>query len=322
MSCKLLIIIGIVVVAIIFIIIYMSRPKRGYIQENLADSPIPSILYKTGPFTADDIPDEISDAINTSSKYLGCTVRYFDDVMCRDFIKNNFDQGIVDAYDSLIPTAYKADLWRYCVLWKNGGVYSDLSQTILIPFDINENGADMILTKDRSLPWKFPIQISFMATKPKNNFLFFLINNIARDIHKKRKGISALDITGPRAFGRYFRKYFATKTIDFGINQYVGKDNRLYIIDMPFYQANSASIKNLSNDTFIQMYTPNHKKLLYGSANGKNSCSETSPFSYGSDNIQVPHYNILWKQNKIYKSLTTESPGDSTNSDYKTKQPI
>ena len=70
------------------------------------------------------------------------------------------------------------------------------------------------------------------------------------------------------------------------------------------------------------MYTPNHKKLLYGSANGKNSCSETSPFSYGSDNIQVPHYNILWKQNKIYKSLTTESPGDSANSDYKTKQPI
>ena len=319
-----MIVIGVVTVAIVFIIIYTRRPKLEYIKENMTNRQIPLILYKTGPFPVDDVPDEISNAMNMSSRYLGCTVRYFDDFMCRDFIKTNFDQTIVDAYDSLIPTAYKADLWRYCVLWQNGGVYSDLSQTILLPFDINGNGADMILTKDRSFPGKFPIQISFLATKPKNNFLFFLINRIVRDIHKKRKGTNALDITGPRAFGRYFRKFFATKRINFGIGQYVGKDKQEYKIDMPFYQANSTFIKNMYNDVIIQMYTANHKKLLYGTSKGENRGLNlsTPPPAGGSPKIKHPHYSVLWKQNKIYKDLSTEYPGDAAINDDKTKQPI
>ena len=47
----------------------------------------------------------------------------FDDNDCRKFIKSNFDSNILNAYDSLIPGAYKSDLWRLCVLYKNGGIY-------------------------------------------------------------------------------------------------------------------------------------------------------------------------------------------------------
>ena len=42
----------------------------------------------------------------------------FDDNDCREFIKTNFDSKILYAYDHLIPGAYKADLWRYCILYK------------------------------------------------------------------------------------------------------------------------------------------------------------------------------------------------------------
>ena len=40
----------------------------------------------------------------------------FDDNDCREFIKNNFPEVVLQAYDGLIPGAYKADLWRYCIL--------------------------------------------------------------------------------------------------------------------------------------------------------------------------------------------------------------
>ena len=39
----------------------------------------------------------------------------YDDNECREFIKNNFDNEVLNAYDTLIPGAYKADLWRYCI---------------------------------------------------------------------------------------------------------------------------------------------------------------------------------------------------------------
>ena len=35
----------------------------------------------------------------------------FDDNDCADFIRNNFPQEVLNAYNNLIPGAYKADLW-------------------------------------------------------------------------------------------------------------------------------------------------------------------------------------------------------------------
>ena len=52
--------------------------------------------------------------------------RLFDDNDCREFIEKNFNSVVLKAYDSLIPGAYKADLWRYCVLFKLGGIYLDI----------------------------------------------------------------------------------------------------------------------------------------------------------------------------------------------------
>ena len=41
----------------------------------------------------------------------------YDDKMCREFIKQNF-QKCFYVFDKLKPGAYKADLWRYCILYK------------------------------------------------------------------------------------------------------------------------------------------------------------------------------------------------------------
>ena len=54
-----------------------------------------------------------------------CIHYLFHDAECRDFIAREYPPDVLMAYDRLIPTAFKADLWRYCVLYKYGGVYLD-----------------------------------------------------------------------------------------------------------------------------------------------------------------------------------------------------
>ena len=55
-----------------------------------------------------------------------CIHYLFNDADCRAFIMNEYPPDVLMAYDQLIPTAFKADLWRYCVLYKYGGVYLDV----------------------------------------------------------------------------------------------------------------------------------------------------------------------------------------------------
>ena len=60
----------------------------------------------------------------------------FDDNMCRDFIEKNFDESILYTFDKLKPGAYKADLFRYCVLYLNGGVYLDIKYKCINEFKL------------------------------------------------------------------------------------------------------------------------------------------------------------------------------------------
>ena len=54
-----------------------------------------------------------------------CIHYLFCDSDCRSFIAREYPPDVLMAYDRLIPTAFKADLWRYCVLYKYGGGYLD-----------------------------------------------------------------------------------------------------------------------------------------------------------------------------------------------------
>jgi mannosyltransferase OCH1-like enzyme len=51
---------------------------------------------------------------------------FYDDNQCREYIKDNFNKDVLHAFDKLIPGAFKADLWRYCILYKKGGIYLDI----------------------------------------------------------------------------------------------------------------------------------------------------------------------------------------------------
>lgn len=53
------------------------------------------------------------------------------DIDCIQFLKINFNDYIANLFNEIKKGMYKADLWRLCILYINGGVYADVD---LVPY--------------------------------------------------------------------------------------------------------------------------------------------------------------------------------------------
>lgn len=53
---------------------------------------------------------------------------FFDDIDMKNYMENNFDQRVNDAYNKIKPGAGKADIWRLGVILKEGGIYIDVDK--------------------------------------------------------------------------------------------------------------------------------------------------------------------------------------------------
>jgi mannosyltransferase OCH1-like enzyme len=51
---------------------------------------------------------------------------FYDDNMCNTFMRDNFNGRVYKAYSILPIGVMKADLWRYCIIYKYGGIYADI----------------------------------------------------------------------------------------------------------------------------------------------------------------------------------------------------
>jgi mannosyltransferase OCH1-like enzyme len=130
---------------------------------------------------------------------------FFEDADCRNFIQNNFDKSILEAYDTLIPNAFKADLFRYCYLYKNGGVYTDCKMILRLPFRkwIPKN-EDYILVEDAGNKQFYN---AVMGLKAKNNAVYSAILKIKDNTIDYVYGFKCLEYTGPALLYKYFNNY-------------------------------------------------------------------------------------------------------------------
>lgn len=56
----------------------------------------------------------------------GYSYHFYNDQNCFDFMKEHFPGEVIDCYCKLPMAVMKADLWRYCVIYKYGGIYADV----------------------------------------------------------------------------------------------------------------------------------------------------------------------------------------------------
>jgi mannosyltransferase OCH1-like enzyme len=175
----------------------------------------------------------------------------YSDADCLAFITANYDENVVKAFNSLRPGAYKSDLWRYCILYKLGGVYFDIKMMPIVPLKnlISENSH--IFVKDYTIPGKEIIEMKhcvwngLMICPPNNKVFKYCIDEIVDNCKMSLYRNNPLDITGPCLLGRMIKKHDPSnyfKYMVLNINKENGKIVLLYhnityfIIEYPGYR--------------------------------------------------------------------------------------
>lgn len=199
---------------------------------------------------------------------------YFDHAKRVQYLQKHFDPHVLQSYHQIIPGAYKADLFRYCFLYKQGGIYCDVNKSLQKPFrDFIHPDADLGLILNSNHTKEEPPKIAnmFLFCKPKHPLLFQVMNKTIQNIQKKIYGHSCLSITGPYVLGEAFFNIYQLRMDSLGPGIHRVKDEiiQIFLFDERRY------VMNHMNEIIIKC--PQRKK----------------------DFIKKS-YAALWKQKKVY----------------------
>mmetsp|Transcript_29020 Transcript_29020/g.55508 ORF Transcript_29020/g.55508 Transcript_29020/m.55508 type:complete len:602 (-) Transcript_29020:129-1934(-) len=137
----------------------------------------------------------------------GYELQLFNLVTARDYLREYFNPIFLRAFDCLQPFAAKSDLFRYALLYREGGWYSDWKQICLKKNLLAEisNETDFYAAKDHGNQWSKThkcIQPAFIGVTPKHPIMEQTIEVVLKNIQSRYYGQHCLDTTGPCAFGR------------------------------------------------------------------------------------------------------------------------
>lgn len=219
--------IGAIVILLCIILVYIkitnvSEPISRelynipfHIERKSSDAPraisgVPLIIYQS--WHSNKVPTKMRETIysllemNPEFDYY----LYSDDA-CRKFIKDNFNEDVVEAFDTLIPGAYKSDLWRYCILYKLGGVYLDIKFKTLAPLiPLIENNPE-IFVRDIPITLSFEfnsyVYNAFMVSPPNNPIFKDCIESIVNSCKFKLYKVGKLEVTGPGCLMKFVKKH-------------------------------------------------------------------------------------------------------------------
>lgn len=246
------------------------------------DRKIPKIIFQTmeSNLTLLNIESCITQLKNLNPEY---KYYYFNARQCREFIKKEFPD-ILEYYDLLLPGAYKADLWRYCVLYKYGGFYLDIRMYPYMSFD-------SIITKETEFMSCVDISQNMLyqailGVEPKSRFMRNAIDECVKNIRERSLADSDLSVTGPRVMGIALNKTL-NRPEDSDLDNII--DNRVVLLEWNSKKAP----KYLQDDKNIFCCHKYTKLLLESEIN-----EETN---YWLMLTGKEHYSILYRNNKVYK---------------------
>jgi hypothetical protein len=160
-------------------------------------------IYLTG-HQPSALPDKIAANLASFKKcYADFEHQLYTDDSLREFIQKNHPPEVLWAYDQLIPLAYKADLGRYCLLYRLGGIYADLSISFFQRVWLDEfPGKKLFFFRDgfSHAPWI--VSNSILMARPGQFIFKYLIDKIVEHVKTHFYGFNPLCPTGPNLMGR------------------------------------------------------------------------------------------------------------------------
>lgn len=190
----------------------------------------------------------------------------YDDTMCREFISEHFHEDVLYTFDKLKPGAYKADLWRYCILYINGGIYLDIKFRCTNNFKLIYLTDSEYFVRDRNYQGiHCGVYNGLIISMPYNSILIKTINNIVDNVKNTfykniyNNTIDALMVSGPLLLSKQFNineiKTFALSFSNCG--NYINCDN-LNILEI--YNEYHKEKQIYSNKPY---YVPLYKNVLF-----------------------------------------------------------
>lgn len=235
---------------------------------------IPLTIYQT--WHSNDIPINMYNAVQKLLKMNPEFDYYlYSENDCRNFIQEHFEKDVVDAFDVLKPLSYKSDLWRYCVLYKMGGIYLDIKYVSLIPLIniIKKNPEIFVRDIHMNCNNEFTgIYTAFIVSPPKNSIFRACIDDIVNSCKFKLYKAGTLDVTGPCLLGRIIM-----------INMKTQDEKKRYVDSLDFYH------KNVNNKDLEIWYKD--QKLFMGYPEYRD---DQKIFQ------KTEHYSIMWNKKDIY----------------------
>ncbi len=171
------------------------------------------------------------------------TFHLFDDQDCRNMIQHFFSKEVLEAFDTLKPGAYKADLWRLCVLYLKGGVYMDCKLQLVNNFKLLE-----IVDREHFVLDRPPgcIYNALIVSKPGNPILKEGIEQIVKNVKERYYGRNPLSPTGPEMLGKIAAKYKIKLQMKYPFEHpdHIMYKNRLVLRNYPQYRIEQGSKEN------------------------------------------------------------------------------
>jgi mannosyltransferase OCH1-like enzyme len=189
---------------------------------------IPKIIWQTYESSFEELPKEAKNLVKIwKEKNPEWEYCYMDSRQRDDFVLKEFGKEWFDIYSNINLGIIKANIWRCMVVYKYGGVYSDLDTLCIEPIEswIKEDFSLTVAKDDDGNPIQYAIYL--FAGKPGSVFLNNLINDFKNNITKyqiNQKNVGA--ISGEIAWYlklNLHEKYYDVYCYNQGSNVFNGK---------------------------------------------------------------------------------------------------
>jgi mannosyltransferase OCH1-like enzyme len=165
---------------------------------------IPKIIFKSSFHKRNEMHEEIIKVLEiTKNLNKDYQIYYFDDTEVERSI-NDISKRLHIAYKNIIPSAFKSDFWRYCMLYKFGGCYSDIGHIMMVSFNEICGNKELILVNELH---NGGIHNALMCCCKKEKLMDDAKNLCLKNIENRYYGERDIDVTGPYMLGRLYKIY-------------------------------------------------------------------------------------------------------------------